>query len=148
MFRSSRLWHQLFAATLGGCGLFIIWKGSEYSFGSLANIGPGFFPVTIGIGITLVSVVIFLIDRRTDDTQIELQGRPIILVVISVLLFALMIERFGLLPSAIVMTAVAAYADQSMSVRTSIVVVLFVTCVAVGLFHFGFNIPAPLFRGY
>lgn len=108
MFRSSRLWHQLFAATLGGCGLFIIWKGSEYSFGSLANIGPGFFPVTIGIGITLVSVVIFLIARRTDDTQIELQGRPIILVVISVLLFALMIERFGLLPSAIVMTAVAA----------------------------------------
>ena len=102
----------------------------------------------IGVGITLVSIVILLINRRADMSPIELQARPIILVALSVLLFALMIERLGLMPSAIVMTAIAAYADESMTIRTGIAIVLFVTCVAIGLFHFGFNIPAPLVKGF
>lgn len=128
-------------------GVFLLWQGMGYRFGTLARIGPGFFPVVIGVGIVAVAAVLIL--RPDTAAAQEAPGialRPLILLPAAVMVFALGLPRFGIVPTTAAMTLLVCAADRHTGPALTALVLALVLALAVGLFRFGFGIPVPLWR--
>lgn len=139
---------RLVALALVLGGLFLVWQGTGYRLGTLARIGPGFFMVTVGIGIAAVAALILLRPPGPDGDEPAptLALRPLILLPAAVLIFALGLQRVGILPTTLAMTALICAADRHATPATTALVLVLAPALAAGLFRFGFGIPVPLWR--
>jgi hypothetical protein len=76
-----------------------------------SRIGPGYVPRLLGV--LLAAIGVFLIARAwwtTDEIDTAIAWRPAILVLGSVVAFALVFEATGLVPAILVSVAIANYA--------------------------------------
>jgi len=141
-----RMFDRLFAVLILCGGLFVVFEGASYDFGTLARIGPGFFPLIIGVSIVAIATVI-LIHTKADDVIPETpELRAITLLPIAVLCFAFLLERMGLVPAVLILTFIAIKADPSKDARMSVLITAAVVSLAVVMFHYIFHTPIPIFR--
>lgn len=69
----------------------------SYPIGTPSRMGPGFFPVIIAVLLTLTGGAVLLRARRASSLSVEsLTWRPVVVVPVMVVLFALLIEPLGL----------------------------------------------------
>lgn len=111
-------WSGLLFMVVGAGAL---WFGRDYAMGEVTRMGPGFLPTILSW--TLVAVGAFLALRATaiEGPSIEPSAwRPQILIVLAIVVFAQMIERFGLAPTVFVVTILAALASSEMRWRETI----------------------------
>lgn len=136
-----REWSWL-AVALFGAGAFVV--ALDYGFGTAANVGSGIYPLILAGVIVLVSLYSFAF--ATPTPAIPLAWRPMAAIVGSVLLFCLIVERFGLVP-AVVLSMLVAYAAQTE--RGYGRFLAYAAVFAFGtwaLFSYSFNLPLPMFR--
>lgn len=88
----------------------------EYSFGSSANPGPGYLPFGLGIILTLLGVQTFV---TSLTSKVEGGGeigawpiRPGAWIIGAVVLFGLMLPKFGLAISLPVLIGIASFASR------------------------------------
>lgn len=146
---SSTAAERLVALALLAAGAFLIWQGMGYRFGVLARIGPGFFVVVVGVGIVAVSAILVLRPPpppAVGEDAPSIALRPLILLPTAVLVFALGLQRMGIVPTTLAMTLLICAADRHVTLGVTALVLILVVALAVGLFHFGFGIPVPLWR--
>lgn len=142
----ARKWDRLAALVVLLCGAFITWEGMRYSFGSLARIGPGFIPVMVGLGIAFLALLVFLRGKGEDVQPNAPVLRPLLWVSAAIMIFTVLLERFGIVPTAIAMSILAIFADPRTGIKTALLVLALVVVLAVSIFHFGFRIPIPVLR--
>ncbi|WP_319824848.1 tripartite tricarboxylate transporter TctB family protein [Thalassovita sp.] len=104
----------------GGALLALIGLGAalqaqaSLQIGTPANMGPGFFPVALGLCLALcgVGIVVTGVLRSipAEDTP-RINPRAIGLVTLSVALFALTVRPLGLIPAAFLLVMTAGFAD-------------------------------------
>src|SRR5207244_3929704 len=85
--RRADLWSGLLFAAIG---VIILWSGADYSQGVPSRIGPGYVPRLLGILLAVLGV--FLVVRAwwtTDEVDTTIAWRPAVLVLGSVVAFAL-----------------------------------------------------------
>jgi Tripartite tricarboxylate transporter TctB family len=127
-------------------GVAVIWIGQNYSQGTSARMGPGYFPTVLGALLAVVGVVsIGRSFMRPGEAIAAIAWRPLALILGSVLLFGLLLERAGVLvalPCLIVVSALASRNSRidMMSIATLVGLVAF--CVIV--FVKGLGVPMPL----
>jgi hypothetical protein len=92
-------------------GLFVIVTTSGYGFGTPRRMGPGFFPLTLGVMLSLLGVVIALAALRSQEKLPKLNLRPYILVPFAILTFALLIPRLGFGPAGVATVMLAGIAE-------------------------------------
>src|SRR3546814_2263962 len=80
-----------------------------YNFGTANNIGAAVYPLILSATIVLLALYGMIFGQSGPIA--ELDRRPFLAIVTAVLLFALVVERLGLVP-AVVLCMVAAYAGQ------------------------------------
>ena len=80
-------------ALLGMAGL---WLAQDYAFGTATRMGPGFFPRSIASGLTILGILIALRGLIAASPPVSMNLRAIPLVLGSIVLFALLVERAGL----------------------------------------------------
>lgn len=116
----------------------------EYNFGAANNIGAAIYPLILSGTIVLLALYGMVFGQ--PGPRAELDRRPFLAVVTAVLLFALVVERLGLVP-AVVLCMVAAYAGQARSryafFLAYALVFGFGTWV---LFSYGLGLPLASFR--
>src|SRR3954447_20497714 len=98
--RRADLWAGLLFAGLGAVSL---WVGADYSLGVASRIGPGYVPRLLGIlmaGFGAVLVVRSVWTRESVDTTVA--WRPLVLVLGSLVAFALVFEASGLVPAILI----------------------------------------------
>ncbi|MGI9568592.1 MAG: tripartite tricarboxylate transporter TctB family protein, partial [Desulfobulbia bacterium] len=113
-------WAALF---LGCIAALCIWEGSNYELGTLRDMGPGFFPVSLGVVLLILSVLIGFdgsdqsIDRNLKhppDGNLRKQILKQLVCVAAVLggigLFTLFLSLFGLIPAAFAIIVVSGLA--------------------------------------
>lgn len=84
---------------------------TQFEFGTTSEPGPGFFPVILSVLLILIGVATALsVLLRETDPLSAIAMRPFILITCAVCVFALCIERFGLVPSVFVTAIVASFA--------------------------------------
>jgi hypothetical protein len=85
------------ASTLFLVGLFFVWQASYLKFGDVAQPGPGFFPLVLGMALAGLSVAIALsvLRGRRDDMSVALGHRDVGMAIAALVAVPILFERLG-----------------------------------------------------
>lgn len=86
----------------------------RFGTGTLTEMGAGFFPFAAGLIAILLGFAVFLSTWRKAPVPIACPAmRAVLFVTASVVVFALTIDRLGLLPAIVLCGTISALADRS-----------------------------------
>jgi hypothetical protein len=123
-----------------------IWIGRNYIQGSSARMGPGYFPTVLGSILALFGVI--SIGRsflRPGEAITAIAWRPLVLVLGSTMLFALLLDRLGLLIALPCLIVVSSLASRNTRLDiTSIAALVGLVAFCVLVFVRGLGVPMPL----
>lgn len=128
---------------LGG-GL-IVYALFTLQTGTSLRMGPGYFPIMIGACLVVIGGAI--IATMKGESRILFRNWPwraIALILASVLIFAVGLDRMGFLPSCFLMVLVAAMARWETTLPTAIAVAVAITAFATAVFIWGLGLPMQL----
>lgn len=132
----------LFCA-IGAVGLYL---ALAYPFGSLQQMGPGFFPRVLGVILIGFGVVTM---ARGLRHAVPVEGRwgwfPLALVTASMVAYGWLMDRVGLVPALAVLVVVSASAGQEFKWTEALVLAAVLCLVTVAIFVWGLGLPYPLF---
>lgn len=137
------LWTGLF---LLGVGLvFSIYGWREYPMGTLADMGPGMFPVMLGLLLAAIGVLILVAAlMRGQFAGLGVDWRVLFSITAGILAFILTIERFGVAVAVVSLTVLASLANHRLSFGRSIVLGGVLTIAVMLIFVYGLGIPVRL----
>lgn len=96
-------------------GLFAVYFGRNYSFGTATKMGPGYLPTVLSWGMAGLGAFLSLRALLEDGPAIEPSlYRPQLFIIAAIVIFGLLIERVGLIPSVIVAAVIASLASREM----------------------------------
>ena len=132
----------LFFILVGGVATGI---GASYRLGTPDNMGPGFFPVMLGIALLLLGIAVAALNvRQNGDGLPSIQLKPIIVVLGAVVAFGILVDRLGLVITIGVIVALCALAGWRTSIREQLVLFLCLAALVSGVFVVGLGLPMPL----
>lgn len=90
-------------------GVFVLDRALGYPMGSPLRMGPGLFPTVLSGSIVILGAALALHGlRRRPTTAAAFQLRPVIMIATAIVLFALLIERHGIVPASMSLVLVSA----------------------------------------
>lgn len=128
-------------------GLVMSFFAWGYPTGSVNQMGPGFIPQTIGVLISLLAIAIIVVDLRDPalERPTALQWRGLCFVSASIIIFALLVERAGLVPSMFLAVGVSMFADDQAKPLTVLIYAIVAAGLGWLLFLVGLELPIPAF---
>lgn len=120
MIKHRRLSDVLFGALIVIFGLYVAYAGTQLSMGSMSRIGPGFFPLGLGVIIAALGTVAAL-EPPEGKQETAFNFRSLIFLSLALITFAMLVESLGLVPattSLVILTAIGG--RERISVRTLI----------------------------
>lgn len=131
-------------------GMATVLGSLNYKVGSLARMGPGYFPLLLGAGLMLVALLIALSPPEPQEMESAAafvpQYRAWALVIGAIVLFVVVGRYGGLVPATFSLAFVASLADTKNSIKTALIVAVVLTAMAVIVFHYGLQMQFPLLR--
>jgi len=139
------------SALLCTLGLGVVLIGSGYSLGSLARIGPGFFPVALGALLLFLGLLCLFTggmspDEEDEDPDASPQWRGWGCIVGGVIAFITIGKYGGLLPATFALVFISALGDRMHTVRSALLLSVFVTAVGILIFSWGLELQFPLLQ--
>src|SRR5215470_15737222 len=127
-------------------GLAGLWFGRDYEMGTVSQMGPGYMPMLLSVGLVIFGGVIGLRAVSVDGPPIE-RGRwyPSVLILICVLLFAFLIGTAGLAPTIFVVAVLCAFASPEVRWKEAITLGIGLAIFCVLVFVYGLRQPIPVF---
>lgn len=94
-------------------GAIALWHGWKYPVGTIRQMGPGFVPRALSWTLLGIGAFLALRSVRAGGARITpCIVRAQVFILLSIVVFGLTIERFGLAPAVVVATIVAALASR------------------------------------
>ncbi len=144
--RNKDFWSGMMFIVIGAVAMFI---ARDYKFGSTLRMGPGFFPVILGGILVLIGLSVMVSGlRRSEAIQGSWSVRAMILMPLSLVLFGLLMELAGFIPSLAALIFVAASSGREFRFIEVFLVCLLLIGLSVGVFIWGLNLPYPLLKGF
>ncbi len=134
------------AASVGVLGIYLITKGFDYSVGSFRQMGPGFFPLVLGIVLAVFSVGLLAEALRAPMTAESINWRPIFFVIPAITLFGFVVPRFGLIPATVMLVLLSALSERAPEPKVVIGVAVGLSLIAWLVFLHFLKLPLPAFR--
>ncbi len=123
----------------------------EYVLGSAMRMGPGYFPLLLGVTLGLLGVVLVARSLRRRVVAVgegwrfgTLAWRPALFVVAGMLAFALLAQHQGLLLAIVVLTVLSGLARPGVRVSELLVLSLVLAAFGVAVFSYGLGLPLPI----
>ncbi|GAC1332104.1 MAG: tripartite tricarboxylate transporter TctB family protein [Beijerinckiaceae bacterium] len=153
MFRSIQQHRDYYAGgLLVLVGLGTMYQSSRYEVGSLSEIGPGFFPMVMGVILLLCGIAVAVsggTETAADDHDEALLAHPEwrawLCILGGVLSFILLAQNAGLLPATFACVFISAQGDRSMKLKNAFILASAISIFGVLLFHYGLKIQLPPF---
>jgi tellurite resistance protein TehA-like permease len=123
-----------------------------YSLGTLTHMGPGMFPLMLGITLTFIGVLILgtaMVTPLTDNENILPKDREWFAwgcILAGPIAFIILGEFFGLVPATFACVLIPALGDRTATLKGSLMLAAGVTFFGVLLFVYILKIPFPMFR--
>lgn len=117
-----------------------------HPLGSSMRMGPGYFPLLLGLALVGLGVIIAAGAERSDALGREALAnmawlRPIVLVSLSVVLFALVVELGGLVAAVASVVIVSGLAHHAFRWRDALLLAAALVAGSVGMFAYGLGLP-------
>ncbi|MEX0731608.1 MAG: tripartite tricarboxylate transporter TctB family protein [Aquisalimonadaceae bacterium] len=142
---SGRDYQDVFGgAVMASIGLFCAIYGQRYDFGSLYRMGPGFFPVVLGVSLAALGLMIAVPAWLRSGTMPTIQWRTAAIVVGGTVLFGIMLKSIGMIAATLITAFVYTLADRNISWRGRAAVAVSITVITVLIFVIGLNMNLPL----
>jgi hypothetical protein len=125
---------------------FAVFSWAYYPLGTFTRMGAGMLPFSLGIILALFGAVILFASFARDGSFPNVRLATPAIVLGSVVLFAVVIKPFGLMPAAFLATLVAAFADLSFSPIRNLALAAALSVLAYLIFSIGLQLPLPLFK--
>ena len=123
-----------------------------YTLGTLTHMGPGMFPLMLGITLTFVGMLILgtaIVTPLGNDERI-LPEKPEWFawgcILAGPVAFIILGEYFGLVPATFACVFIPALGDRTATLKGSLILSAGVTVFGVALFVYLLKIPFPMFK--
>jgi Tripartite tricarboxylate transporter TctB family len=133
-------------------GLGAVAQGVHYHVGTLTKMGPGFFPVALGVILLVLGVAIAASARRRDAaaTTSEAQKpraewRGWICIVSSIVAFIVFGTFGGLLPATFAVVFISALGDRENNLKRAFALAAAMSVISVVVFWWALKLQFPLF---
>src|SRR5450755_3856791 len=104
-------------------GLGAILQGRTYSMGTLSRMGPGFFPVSLGVILALAGAAIALTarfaEREAEEKALPPEWRGWFCISLSILAFVVLGKYGGLVPATFAIVFISALGDRQNTVKSA-----------------------------
>lgn len=104
-------------------GAFFAGFGSQYSLGSAANMGPGYFPTMLGIALVALGIFISVsgLSAKAAAEKIDKFAWGTLLLILGpVALFGLLLPTLGLVACLLMLVAISSYASHEFSWKATL----------------------------
>jgi putative tricarboxylic transport membrane protein len=131
-------------------GVAFSWWATQYSLGTSANMGPGYFPLLLGGLLAVLGCFIAAqsVTKVAEEKAIEpMFLRPFILVLGSVALFSTLLIPLGLILATLVLVVASALASHEFAWKYTILSVIVLTGTCYLIFVVGLQLPIPVWPG-
>ena len=121
---------------------------TNYSFGTSARPGPGYFPFGLGILLAVLGAVVLFksltIETEGGDPVGAIGWKPLILIVSSVVIFGLALPRLGMIISLPLLILISSLAGDEFKLKEVIINMVILTVGSWAIFIKGLNLVIPL----
>lgn len=129
-------------------GLAFAWGATNYSFGTSARPGPGYFP--LGLGIILAGLgALTLFEALTIETEDgepvgAFAWKPLVTILVAVSLFGLLLPRLGMALTIPVLVIISSLAGDEFHWRDAIINSVVLAIGSWAIFILGLKLVIPL----
>jgi hypothetical protein len=133
-------------------GVGSVLEARHYSLGTLFHMGPGFFPIILGVTMTGVGLLIALVaatSQAAPDDQLHMpkpEWRAWACILAGPLLFIILGTYGGLIPATFACVFVSALGDKDSTLLSAFLLALGVTAFGVLLFSYILQVSMPMWR--
>jgi len=132
-----------------GLGIFALILGSNYTLGTAARMGPGYFPRILGLLLILLGAIIVLNGLRGRGEGIPpYKWRPLLVVLGSVVLFGFIVAKLGVAISTVILIVTASAASHEFRPREAVMSGVLLAALAVGVFIVGLSLQLPIWTDF
>jgi len=121
---------------------------TNYSFGTSARPGPGYFPFGLGVLLAVLGALVLFkalsVESEGGDPVGAIPWRPLILIPLSVVVFGLALPRLGLIGTLPILILMASLAGDEFSLKGALITGAILTLGCWGVFVKGLNLSLPL----
>jgi len=128
-----------------------VYAATSYDLGTLRRMGPGMFPMGLGVLMGALGLILALGAARRSRTPLALarerigvEFRSAALATAGVIAFGLLIRPAGLVLAVLAVVIIPAFADRKNRPRSIIVLAVALAVLAVAIFHWLLGLPMPL----
>lgn len=133
-------------------GLGFAWGATNYSFGTSARPGPGYFPFGLGILMAILGALVWFGSVTVETEDGEPVGafawKPLTIIVASVVMFGFILPRLGLLISLPLLIIVASLAGDEFHWKDAVISVVVLTLGSWLIFIKGLSLVIPLWPAF
>lgn len=139
------MWERTVATAVVLFAVVMVYLASRYHIGDLSNMGPGYFPVLIGVLLAVVGLVNLLASWPSGEGAPEIPWLAFLLVFGGISIWTFLVERVGLFPASVALIVLASLARRPLNpvqIATTAVVGSLLSAL---VFIYGFGLPLKIF---
>lgn len=132
-------------------GAAFAWKSTEYSMGTAARMGPGYFPFWLGVIMAILGAIVLLssLTSKAQKTEIDkFDFKSVAIITASVIVFALLLQPAGLIISMLVLVLISAAAAHDNNWKVSIANAIFLAVLCYMAFIVGLKLVFPIWPAF
>jgi hypothetical protein len=133
-------------------GMGFAWGATEYSFGSSARPGPGYFPFGLGILLALLGGLVLFkaltLESENGDPVGAIAWRPLLVILGAIVFFGFALPRLGLAITLPITIIFSSFASKDFRWRSVLISCVVLTVGSWGLFIKGLSLTIPLWPVY
>lgn len=118
-------------------GLFFAGLGSQYPFGTADNMGPGYFPTSLGVITILIGLYVAAsaVSPKAREEKVDtFRLRQALLIIGPVVLFAVLLKPLGLIVSLFILIVTSSFASHEFTWKGALVAAVALICISLAVF--------------
>jgi putative tricarboxylic transport membrane protein len=133
-------------------GLVAANDGRHYAVGTLRQMGPGYFPIALGVLLVILGILIAGTASTGGESSREAEALPHAewrgwgCIIAGPVLFIILGKFFGMAPATFGCVFVSALGDRNTTLRGAVILASCVTLFGVVLFSYVLKIPMPILK--
>ena len=132
-----------------GLGLLAVYIARDYPIGRAMRMGPGYFPTYLGWLMAFLGVIVagrsFFLEPKPEEVVTRWALGPLILMPLSVVLFAIVVDNFGLVLAVALLIVFASASVSNFKPIELVLMFVVLVAVAIGVFQYGLGVPFHAF---
>jgi hypothetical protein len=127
------------------------WGAVNYSMGTAAKMGAGYFPFILGGLLTVLGVIVFIrsLVNASDDSRVgRIFIKPAFLMFGSIAAFALLLRTAGLVVSIFAIILISSLASHESRFKETLISAVVLCLASLAMFVYGLNLQIPVWPAF